>query len=123
MPRAFSEADMVVSRAGMGAVSELAAAGKPSILVPLPGASDQHQLKNAQAFEKGGAARLVLDREMTGARLVEEVTRLTGTPGLLEQMSAAARALREAGSGAARSGCRWSRLRGEVHDTGAIDRR
>ena len=36
MPRAFAEADIVVSRAGMGAVSELAAAGKPSILVPLP---------------------------------------------------------------------------------------
>ena len=41
MPRAFAEADMVVSRAGMGAVSELAAAGKPSILVPFPGASDR----------------------------------------------------------------------------------
>ena len=92
MPRAFSESDLVVSRAGMGAVSELAAAGKPSILVPLPGASDQHQLKNAQAFERGGAARLVLDREMTGARLVEEVTRLIDTPDLLEKMGAAARA-------------------------------
>ena len=88
MPRAFAEADIVVSRAGMGAVSELAAAGKPSILVPLPGASDQHQLKNAQAFEQAGAARLVLDQEMTGARLVEEVTRLTSTPGLLDDMSA-----------------------------------
>src|ERR1019366_6063273 len=87
MPGAFAEADIVVSRAGMGAVSELAAAGKPSILVPLPGASDQHQLKNAQAFEKAGAARLVLDAEMTGTRLVEEVTRLTSTPGLLEEMS------------------------------------
>jgi UDP-N-acetylglucosamine--N-acetylmuramyl-(pentapeptide) pyrophosphoryl-undecaprenol N-acetylglucosamine transferase len=91
MPRAFSEADLVVSRAGMGAVSELAAAGKPSILVPLPGASDEHQLKNAQAFEKGGAARLVLDREMTGARLVEEVTQLIAGPGLLEKMGTAAR--------------------------------
>jgi UDP-N-acetylglucosamine--N-acetylmuramyl-(pentapeptide) pyrophosphoryl-undecaprenol N-acetylglucosamine transferase len=92
MPRAFSEADLVVSRAGMGAVSELAAAGKPSILVPLPGASDQHQLKNAEAFERGGAARLVLDREMTGARLVEEVTQLIESPGLLEKMGMAARA-------------------------------
>ncbi len=98
MPRAFSEADLVVSRAGMGAVSELAAAGKPSILVPLPGASDEHQLKNAQAFEKGGAARLVLDREMTGARLVEEVTRLIETPGLLEKMSTAARAFAKPGA-------------------------
>ena len=98
MPRAFSEADLVVSRAGMGAVSELAAAGKPSILVPLPGASDQHQLKNAQAFERGGAARLVLDREMTGARLVEEVMRLIESPGLLEEMAAAARAFAKPGA-------------------------
>jgi UDP-N-acetylglucosamine--N-acetylmuramyl-(pentapeptide) pyrophosphoryl-undecaprenol N-acetylglucosamine transferase len=98
MPRAFSQADLVVSRAGMGAVSELAAAGKSSILVPLPGASDEHQLKNAQAFERGGAARLVLDREMTGARLVEEVTQLIESPGLLEKMGAAARAFAKPGA-------------------------
>jgi UDP-N-acetylglucosamine--N-acetylmuramyl-(pentapeptide) pyrophosphoryl-undecaprenol N-acetylglucosamine transferase len=98
MPRAFSEADLVVSRAGMGAVSELAAAGRPSILVPLPGASDQHQLKNAQAFERGGAARLVLDREMTGARLVEEVMRLIESPGLLEKMAIAAKAFAKPGA-------------------------
>jgi UDP-N-acetylglucosamine--N-acetylmuramyl-(pentapeptide) pyrophosphoryl-undecaprenol N-acetylglucosamine transferase len=91
MPRAFAEADLVVSRAGMGAVSELAAAGKPSILVPLPTASDQHQLRNAEAFEKAGAARLVLDPEMNGPRLVEEVTRLAGEPGRLEAMGADAR--------------------------------
>ena len=98
MPRAFSEADLVVSRAGMGAVSELAAAGKPSILVPLPGASDEHQLKNAQAFERGGAARLVLDREMTGARLVEEVTQLIESSGLLEKMGTAARVFAKPGA-------------------------
>jgi UDP-N-acetylglucosamine--N-acetylmuramyl-(pentapeptide) pyrophosphoryl-undecaprenol N-acetylglucosamine transferase len=98
MPGAFSEADIVVSRAGMGAVSELAAAGKPSLLVPLPGASDQHQLKNAQAFEKAGAACLVLDAEMTGSRLLAEVTRLTYTPGLLEDMSRAARAFAKPGA-------------------------
>ena len=98
MPRAFSEADLVVSRAGMGAVSELAAAGKPSILVPLPGASDEHQLKNAQAFERGGASRLVLDREMTGPRRVEEVSRLTDTPDLLEKMATAARTFAKPGA-------------------------
>ncbi len=98
MPGAFAEADIVISRAGMGAVSELAAAGKPSILVPLPGASDQHQLKNAQAFEKSGAARLVLDADMTGVRLVEEVTRLASTPGLLEEMGTAARAFAKPGA-------------------------
>jgi UDP-N-acetylglucosamine--N-acetylmuramyl-(pentapeptide) pyrophosphoryl-undecaprenol N-acetylglucosamine transferase len=97
MPRAFAEADVIVSRAG-GTVSEIAAAGRPSILVPLPSAADQHQLRNAQAFEKAGAARLVLDRELTGARLVEEITRLAEEPGMLEKMSTAARALARPGA-------------------------
>jgi UDP-N-acetylglucosamine--N-acetylmuramyl-(pentapeptide) pyrophosphoryl-undecaprenol N-acetylglucosamine transferase len=92
MPRAYEQADLVVSRAGMSTVSELAAAGKPSILVPLPTASDQHQLRNAEAFEKAGAARLVLDAEMNGARLVEEVKRLQTDARRLESMGQAARA-------------------------------
>jgi UDP-N-acetylglucosamine--N-acetylmuramyl-(pentapeptide) pyrophosphoryl-undecaprenol N-acetylglucosamine transferase len=97
MPRAFGEADVIVSRSG-GTVSEIAAAGKPSILVPLPGAADQHQLRNAQAFEKAGAARLVLDAEMTGARLVEEITRLASEPGLLDKMGKVARSLARPGA-------------------------
>jgi UDP-N-acetylglucosamine--N-acetylmuramyl-(pentapeptide) pyrophosphoryl-undecaprenol N-acetylglucosamine transferase len=98
MPRAFAEADLIVSRSGMGAVSELAAAGKPSILVPLPTASDQHQLHNAEAFEKAGAARLILDADLTGARLVEEVTALAADPTRLEAMSKAARAFAKPGA-------------------------
>lgn len=92
MPGAFAQADLVVSRAGMGTVSELAAAGKPSILVPLPTSSDQHQLRNAKAFEAAGAARLVPDSEMNGVRLTEEVQRLSGESGVLERMGQAARA-------------------------------
>jgi UDP-N-acetylglucosamine--N-acetylmuramyl-(pentapeptide) pyrophosphoryl-undecaprenol N-acetylglucosamine transferase len=98
MPRAFSEADLVISRSGMGTVSELAAAGKPSILVPLPTASDQHQLHNAEAFEKAGSARLIQQPELTGARLVEEVMTLAATPGLLDAMGAAARAFARPGA-------------------------
>jgi UDP-N-acetylglucosamine--N-acetylmuramyl-(pentapeptide) pyrophosphoryl-undecaprenol N-acetylglucosamine transferase len=97
MPQAFAEADLIVSRSG-GTVSEIAAAGKPSILVPLPTAADQHQLRNAQAFEKVAAARLVVDSEMTGARLVEEVTRLASEPGVLQKMGEAARALARPGA-------------------------
>jgi UDP-N-acetylglucosamine--N-acetylmuramyl-(pentapeptide) pyrophosphoryl-undecaprenol N-acetylglucosamine transferase len=97
MPKAFAEADVIVSRSG-GTVSEIAAAGKPSILVPLPTAADQHQLRNAQALEKAGAARLVLDAEMTGVRLVEEVTRLTSEPGALQKMGEAARSLARPGA-------------------------
>ena len=97
MPQAFADADVIVSRAG-GTVSEIAAAGKPSILVPLPTAADQHQLRNAQAFEKAGAARLVLDSKMTGERLVAEVTRLASEHGALQKMGEAARALSRPGA-------------------------
>ena len=91
MPAAFASADIVVCRAGMSTVSELAAAAKPSILVPLPTAADQHQLHNAQAMEKIGAGRLVLDAELTGQRLVDEVMRLSQSQDHLHVMGEAAR--------------------------------
>jgi len=91
MPAAFADADIIVSRAGAGAVSELAAAGKPSILIPLPTASDNHQFRNAQAMEQAGAARLVTDVDWTGQRFVSEVLSLLDEPGRLEKMSTAAR--------------------------------
>jgi UDP-N-acetylglucosamine--N-acetylmuramyl-(pentapeptide) pyrophosphoryl-undecaprenol N-acetylglucosamine transferase len=98
MPAAFAGADLVISRSGAGAVSEIAAAGKPSILVPFPGASDDHQLKNAQAMERAGAAKLILDSEMTGQRLVDEVMKLIRNPGELEAMAVAARRLAKPGA-------------------------
>jgi UDP-N-acetylglucosamine--N-acetylmuramyl-(pentapeptide) pyrophosphoryl-undecaprenol N-acetylglucosamine transferase len=91
MPGAFACAHLVVSRAGMGAVSEIAAAGRPSILVPLPTASDQHQLHNAEALERAGAALLIADGDMTGARLAQEITQLAAEPARLEAMAKAAR--------------------------------
>ena len=98
MPAAFGSADVVVSRAGMSTVSELAAAGKPSILVPLPTAADQHQLRNAEAMERIGAARMVLDAEFNGQRLMEEVSRLAGDPELLKVMGNAARSFAKPGA-------------------------
>jgi UDP-N-acetylglucosamine--N-acetylmuramyl-(pentapeptide) pyrophosphoryl-undecaprenol N-acetylglucosamine transferase len=98
MPKAFSQADVVVCRSGAGAISELAAAGKPSILVPFPFAADDHQAKNAQALEKLGAAKFVPDREMTGNRLIDELQALT--PEKLNEMSLAARRFAKPGAAA-----------------------
>ena len=75
MPAAFAQADLIVCRSGAGAVAELAAAGKPSVLVPFPFAADHHQLRNAEAFERAGAARLVLDRDWTGAEIFRDGAR------------------------------------------------
>jgi len=98
MPGAFAQADLVVCRSGAGAVAELAAAGRPSILSPFPFAADQHQLRNAEAFARAGAARLVEDREMRGEKLYETVAQLAGDPAELERMSAAARRLAHPGA-------------------------
>lgn len=91
MPAAFGAADLIVCRSGAGAVSELAAAGKPSILTPFPFAADDHQTRNAEAMERGGAARMVRDAEMTGAKLCAVVAELASASGLLERMGEAAR--------------------------------
>jgi UDP-N-acetylglucosamine--N-acetylmuramyl-(pentapeptide) pyrophosphoryl-undecaprenol N-acetylglucosamine transferase len=98
MPGAFAQADFVVCRSGAGAVSELAAAGKPSILVPFPFAADQHQLKNAQAFERAGAARMSLDKDWNGQRFFDVVRELYENRHRLETMSDAARKLAHPGA-------------------------
>jgi UDP-N-acetylglucosamine--N-acetylmuramyl-(pentapeptide) pyrophosphoryl-undecaprenol N-acetylglucosamine transferase len=91
MPAAFREADLIICRSGAGAVSELAAAGKPSILVPFPFAADDHQTHNAEALARGGAARLVRDSEFTGERLFEAVKEIYCSSGKVEEMGEAAR--------------------------------
>jgi UDP-N-acetylglucosamine--N-acetylmuramyl-(pentapeptide) pyrophosphoryl-undecaprenol N-acetylglucosamine transferase len=97
MPAAFAAADLIVCRSGAGAVSELAAAGKPSILVPFPFAADDHQTRNAEAMERGGAARLIRDAELTGDRLFAAIGE-TSEPRALEQMARAARQLAKPGA-------------------------
>lgn len=98
MPAAFAAADVIVCRAGAGAVSELAAAGKPSILVPFPFAADDHQTRNAEAFERGGAARLVRDAEMNGERLFALMSELGQSADILPRMAAAARGFARPGA-------------------------
>jgi UDP-N-acetylglucosamine--N-acetylmuramyl-(pentapeptide) pyrophosphoryl-undecaprenol N-acetylglucosamine transferase len=72
-------------------VAELAAAGKPAILVPFPFAADQHQLRNAEALERAGAARLVLDSEWNGERMFQEIHKLATNPQGMAEMSRAVR--------------------------------
>jgi UDP-N-acetylglucosamine--N-acetylmuramyl-(pentapeptide) pyrophosphoryl-undecaprenol N-acetylglucosamine transferase len=98
MPAAFAQADLVVSRSGAGAVAELAAAGKPSLLVPFPFATDNHQLANAQALARAGAARMILDAELSGQRLFDEITHFLHHPHLLQSMGQAARSLAKPGA-------------------------
>jgi UDP-N-acetylglucosamine--N-acetylmuramyl-(pentapeptide) pyrophosphoryl-undecaprenol N-acetylglucosamine transferase len=72
-------------------VAELAVAGRPSVLVPLPGAIDDHQTGNARALELVGAALLAPQPAFQPESLVRIVTELLTMPGRLEKMAAAAR--------------------------------
>jgi UDP-N-acetylglucosamine--N-acetylmuramyl-(pentapeptide) pyrophosphoryl-undecaprenol N-acetylglucosamine transferase len=98
MPGVFAQVDFVVCRAGAGAVSELAAASMPSMLVPFPFASDQHQLKNAEAFARAGAARLSLDKDWNGQRFFDVVCELHENRDSLKRMGESARKLARPGA-------------------------
>jgi len=89
---AFGAADLVVSRAG-GSIWEIAAAGKPAIVVPFPHATADHQSGNARWMAEGGAAVVVPDDEVDPARLAAEAGALLGDRERLERMSAASRSL------------------------------
>lgn len=87
----YARASASVCRAGAVTVSELAAAGMPAVLVPLPGAPGDHQTRNAQAMVNAGAAVMVPDPDCTPARLAEVLDQLLGDGERLETMSRAAR--------------------------------
>ena len=89
---AMAAADLVVARSG-GSVAELAALGKPAILVPYPYATADHQRKNARWMVDGGAALLVDDAELGGDLLRRLVADLLGDPGRLAAMAVASAAL------------------------------
>ncbi|MGO8791829.1 MAG: undecaprenyldiphospho-muramoylpentapeptide beta-N-acetylglucosaminyltransferase [Terriglobia bacterium] len=93
MPGMLAQADLVISRAGAIAVAELAAAGRASLLIPFPGAADQHQLENARAMERAGAARVIVQSELTPSLLMREIRELMASPAKLERMAVCARGL------------------------------
>jgi UDP-N-acetylglucosamine--N-acetylmuramyl-(pentapeptide) pyrophosphoryl-undecaprenol N-acetylglucosamine transferase len=90
--QALAAAELVVARAG-GSVFELAAAGRPAILVPYPHAAGDHQAGNARWMEQAGAAVVVADAELNGARLRREVDALMGDRERLQAMGRASAAL------------------------------
>src|SRR5881398_3122382 len=89
---ALLAADLVVARSG-GSIFEIAAHGRPAILVPYPHAAADHQAANARWMAEGGAAVVVPDAELTPERLRAEVDALLGDPARLAEMSRAASAL------------------------------
>ncbi len=89
----FGKADMIICRAGATTCAEVAAAGRAAIMVPFPGAADDHQRKNAEALEKAGAARMILQADLTPDTLAASLRELIAEPGLITEMETAAKAM------------------------------
>jgi UDP-N-acetylglucosamine--N-acetylmuramyl-(pentapeptide) pyrophosphoryl-undecaprenol N-acetylglucosamine transferase len=89
---ALAASDLVVSRAG-GSIFEIAAHGRPAVLIPYPYATADHQSANARYMAQTGAAIVIPDRELTPARLAQEVGRLLADPGRLAAMARASAAM------------------------------
>jgi UDP-N-acetylglucosamine--N-acetylmuramyl-(pentapeptide) pyrophosphoryl-undecaprenol N-acetylglucosamine transferase len=87
MNLAYSVADIIVSRAGAGTISELSIVGKPVILIPSPNVAEDHQTKNAMALVEKNAALCIKDHD-AGEKLVDEVIRLSGDQKLMNSLSA-----------------------------------
>jgi UDP-N-acetylglucosamine--N-acetylmuramyl-(pentapeptide) pyrophosphoryl-undecaprenol N-acetylglucosamine transferase len=92
LPGAIAAADLVISRAG-GSVFELAAIGRPAVLVPYPHATADHQAKNASWMAEGGAAVVLPDHACTGTGLRDLVGALLADRHRLDSMAEAARAI------------------------------
>ena len=91
VPAAYAAADLVLARCGASMLAEIALTGKPSLLVPYPHATRDHQRLNAVAFVEQGAARMMLDHELGGERLAEEIQALCRDKAAMKQMAAAAK--------------------------------
>ena len=76
MPRAMAAADIVISRAGSSSCNEIAASGTPCILIPSPNVTANHQENNARALEEKGAAVVVLEKDCTAQRIMDEIRKI-----------------------------------------------
>lgn len=93
MWEALVAADIVVARAGALSLAEIAAFGKPSVLIPFPFAAADHQTKNAKMFEKAGAAVIIRDDKMTAEILENTILGIIGNEKKMSQMAKAAKEL------------------------------
>jgi UDP-N-acetylglucosamine--N-acetylmuramyl-(pentapeptide) pyrophosphoryl-undecaprenol N-acetylglucosamine transferase len=85
---ALACADLVISRAGLNSLFELALLGKPSVIIPYPHAAANHQVKNAEIFSKEKAIKLIKEEGLTSELLVNEIDYLFGNPKEMDNMGA-----------------------------------
>jgi UDP-N-acetylglucosamine--N-acetylmuramyl-(pentapeptide) pyrophosphoryl-undecaprenol N-acetylglucosamine transferase len=93
MSEQFAKAHLIICRAGANAVAEIAAAGRAALFIPFGAATDDHQLRNAEAMTQAGGARLIAEPELSGDRLAQEVADLVHRPQQLIELGRRARQL------------------------------
>lgn len=93
MPEVLAAASIVVSRSGASSLAEITALGLPSILIPSPNVTNNHQEANARWLEREGAAKVILERELSGRTLYEAVCNIAEDPIRYEHMSRQAKRL------------------------------
>ena len=82
----MNSVDIIVARSGAMTITEISNLGKPSILVPLPNVSHNHQLYNAKVLENVEAAKIILNDELDGTKLSGAIKDIVVTPNKIEQM-------------------------------------
>jgi UDP-N-acetylglucosamine--N-acetylmuramyl-(pentapeptide) pyrophosphoryl-undecaprenol N-acetylglucosamine transferase len=92
MASAYAAADVVVCRAGATSIAELTVLGLPSVLIPYPYATADHQRENAEALARAGGAAVIEDEDLTGEQLVATLAPLLDDPATYEAMAQGARA-------------------------------
>jgi UDP-N-acetylglucosamine--N-acetylmuramyl-(pentapeptide) pyrophosphoryl-undecaprenol N-acetylglucosamine transferase len=93
MATCYSQADLVICRAGATTVAELTALGKPALFIPYPFAADNHQEFNAKALVDKGAGEMVLEKDLTGKGLASRIDRFAANPALLSAMALQSKSL------------------------------
>ncbi len=93
MARCLSAADLVICRAGASSLSEIQALGKPSILIPSPNVTENHQYHNAMALVNKGAAVIIEEKDLDGKRLNKEINRLMKDKKKLSEIGEKAKAM------------------------------
>ena len=91
MPEQLAWAHLVIARAGASTIAELTAAGRPAILVPLPGATDDHQTVNAREITRAGGARTIRQGDFTAVELAKQMQKLGLDPAALQNAAGRAR--------------------------------
>lgn len=89
----YAKSDLVVCRAGATTCAELAAAGRAAIMIPLPTAADDHQRRNAEALVNAGAARMIIQSDLTGETLAAEIIELIKNTDKIDAMETASKIL------------------------------